>query len=233
MWSVKGGKCWKHDNDHFVFNDEQRQTSGRVRQVKATGGKLSEKMAEQEEEETKEDTDRTSSGAKRKANGAASRSHTSGHAAPAKQQPQTATPGSSPPFIVTLTAAEHTWDDIVNSTYHIALPAPSSSSTTPFPPPNDLAPPSDILRSHVLSTAFPLYPISEPNLLLVFSDPLTLLSFPPWLQRLCELDNRPARHAAVWTRREFEQVIERYSTTVQRAEHDTDWSKTDGLSGCV
>ena len=209
VWSVNGGKRWKYDSRHSVFNDEQRETSSSLSPVKVNGGKQGDKM--EEEEETKEATDSTPSSVKRRANGTTSHSHTNGHTASA--QHHAATRAQSPPFIVTLTAAEHTWDDIVNSTYNIALPA---SPTAPFPPPHDPAPPSDVLRSHILATTFPLYPISEPNLLLVFTSPLSLLSFPPWLQRLCELDNRPARHAAVWTRREFEQVIERYSTTVQR-----------------
>ena len=217
VWSVNGGRCWKHDSQQLVFNDEQRETSSRVSRAKISAGKQADKMDEAAEEETKEATDRTSSGAKRRingANGAAPHSRTNGHSA-SVQQP-TSTHSSTNPFIVTLLAAEHTWDDIVNSTYDIALPAQSSSSTVPFPSPDEPVPPSAVLRCHVLATAFPLYAIDEPNLLLVFSSPLSLLSFPPWLQRLCELDNRPARHAAVWTRREFEQVIERYSTTVQR-----------------
>ena len=213
VWSVNGGKCWKHDSQHCVFNEEQRETSSRLNQAKpAANGKHTAKMDDEQEEETKEATDRTPSSSKRRTNGVAPHNHANGH--PVLPSHPTPTPSLSP-FIVTLTAAEHTWDDIVNSTYNIALPA-APSTTVPFPPPNDPAPPSSVLRSHILATAFPLYPMSEPNLLLVFTSPLSLLSFPPWLQRLCELDNRPARHAAVWTRREFEQIIERYSSTVQR-----------------
>ena len=204
VWSVAAGKCWKHDNEHCAFNEEQRETSSRLSSKQ--GGKV-----EEEHEETKEDTDRIQSGAKRRANGGSSNGRTNGHHADTSN-------GSSAPFVVTLTAAEHTWDDIVNSVYHIALPntPASSSSSQPFPPPDAPTAPSSVLRSHILATAFPLYPIHEPNLLLVFTSPLNLLSFPPWLQRVCELDNRPARHAAVWDRRDFELVIERYSTTVQR-----------------
>ena len=120
-----------------------------------------------------------------------------------------------PPFLVNLLSSEHVWDELLNSIIALAQPSPSSS-VAPFPPPNTSAPPSQLLRSHVLAHAFPLYPLHEVDLLLVFRSPLTLLSFPPWLQRVAEVDHVHEDSAAVWDRRDFEDVLTRYSRTVQK-----------------
>ena len=122
---------------------------------------------------------------------------------------------AAPPFLVNLLSAEHVWDELLNSTIALALPS-SSSPVAPFPPPNTAAPPSHLLRSHVLAHAFPLYPLHEVDLLLVFRSPLTLLSFPPWLQRVAEVDHVHEHSAAVWDRRDFEDTLTRYSYTVQK-----------------
>jgi hypothetical protein len=126
-----------------------------------------------------------------------------------------ASPTSAAPFLVNLLSGDDVWDEVLNSCIQLALPLPSSH-VTPFPLPDDTAPPSHVLRSHVLSHAFPVYPMSEPELLLVFHSPLSLLSFPPWLQRIAEIDNVPADWAELMEREDFERILARYSHTVQK-----------------